>query len=376
MTARYQYGSLMIRKRKRGPHVWQFRFTENGKLKSVLIGTVEKYPNKVDAERAVEHRRMEINSLNPQQQFHSVTVGGLIDRFMKEELPKERRFQTQSEYRTYFNCYLRPRWGDTFLDKVDPMPVMDWLRSLRGKQTEKPLAPKTKAHIKNAFHLLFQWAWRWKLVDRNPIQLVRQSTKRQKIPRVITPEEFQALLSTLSEPYRTMVLVAGCTGLRPCEVIGLKWEDVNWDGLAIDVRRSVVAGREDTTKTEASHKPVPLDPELATAMLRWRNQAHYLTGSDFVFAGDSGRPRWQAMILKDHIKPAAEKAGIGKVGWYTFRHTYRAYLKRCGTSLDVQKELMRHANIRTTAEIYGIDRDLAPVHREANSGVVKVLLGG
>ena len=102
------------------------------------------------------------------------------------------------------------------------MPVIDWLKSLRGKKTEKPLAPKTKAHIRNALYLLYQWAWRWKLVDHNPIQLVPQSTRRLKIPRVLTPEQFRALLDKLNEPYRTMVLVAGCIGLRVCEIVGLK----------------------------------------------------------------------------------------------------------------------------------------------------------
>jgi hypothetical protein len=49
--------------------------------------------------------------------------------------------------------------------------------------------------------------------------------------------------------------------------------------------------------------------------------------------------------------------------------------KRCGTSLETQKELMRHANLKTTSEIYGLDPDLTPAHRKANSAVVKVLLG-
>ena len=59
MQARYQYGNLTLRKRKKGPKVWQFRWMENGKLKSVLIGTVEKLPTHADAERAVEHLRMQ-----------------------------------------------------------------------------------------------------------------------------------------------------------------------------------------------------------------------------------------------------------------------------------------------------------------------------
>jgi|SRR5579884_373392 hypothetical protein len=91
MQARYQYGNIMLRKRKKGPDVWQFRWLEHGKQRSVLIGTVEKLPTRADAERAVEHRRIIINSLNPQREFHSVTVGAIIDsvsqRVCTEPLP-------------------------------------------------------------------------------------------------------------------------------------------------------------------------------------------------------------------------------------------------------------------------------------------------
>ncbi len=81
------------------------------------------------------------------------------------------------------------------------------------------------------------------------------------------------------------------------------------------------------------------------------------------------------MILKDHIQPASDRAGIGKAGWYTFRHTYRTSLKRCGTPLEVQKDLMRDANVKVTTEVYGLDRDLTMAHRKANTAVVKNLLG-
>jgi integrase len=368
MQARYQYGNLTLRKRKKGPDVWQFRWMENGSPKSVLVGTVDRYPNQANAERAVEHLRITINNQNRQSQFHAVTVGALIDRFVQQELPNGRRFQTQSEYRTYFNRYIRPQWGDLLLEKVDPMPVSDWLKAL-------PLAPKTKGHIRNAMHLLFQWARRWRIIDSNPIELVRQSNRRLKAPRVLTPHDFQALLQELRDPYRTMVTVSACLGLRASEVMGLKWGDVDWDDLRILVRRSVVAGRVDETKTEASAKPLPLDPDLASALLDWRRCATYAGDSDFVFAGDSGRPRWQGMILKDYIRPAAAKAGIGNVGWHTFRHSYRAWLKRFAAPAEIQKELMRHSNLKTTLEIYGIEPDVAPAHREANSDVVRALLG-
>src|ERR1019366_3926035 len=140
--------------------------------------------------------------------------------------------------------------------------VKGWLDSL-------PLAPKTKCHVRNAFHLLFYFARWWKLTTQNPIDLVRQSSQRLEDPRVLTHTEFKALVGKLGEPYRTMVLVAGCLGLRASEIVGLKWGDVNWIDLSVFIRRSVVAGREEATKNRASKKPVPLDPELAAALLDW-----------------------------------------------------------------------------------------------------------
>ena len=67
---------------------------------------------------------------------------------------------------------------------------------------------------------------------------------------------------------------------------------------------------------------------------------------------DQGKPRWQESILEDHLKPAAERAGIGKIGWHTFRHTYSTMLRSLGVDVKVQQELLRHADIRTTLNIY------------------------
>jgi len=136
-----------------------------------------------------------------------------------------------------------------------------------------------------------------------------------------------------------MVLVAGCLGLRASEVTGLQWQDLDWDALTVSIRRGVVHGREGEAKTEASEKPIPLDADLAAEILSHRARSAYTEPTDFVFAGDSGKPRWQEMILADHIKPAALSAGIqGKVGWHTLRHTYSTLLRAHGTDVKVQQE--------------------------------------
>jgi integrase len=365
MQARYQYGNLTLRKRKKGPNVWQFRWMENGKARSVLIGTVEKLPVQADAERAVEHLRIKINAMAPQRLFHAVTVGALIDRYMTEEMSVSVREDTASAYRGILRNWIKPKWGTESLELVKTMGVENWLKGI-------PRSPNTKAHIRNLLHLLFNCAIRWELVDRNPVDLVRQSTKRTRLPRVLTPEEFRKLLTELSEPHRTMVLVAGCLGLRISEIIGLRWGDIDWENLSILVQRSVVCGNVYETKTEASQKPMPIDPELAKTLLEYRRQAAYVAPEDYTFAGDSGKPRWHGVMLTDHIKPAAVRAGIGKIGWHTFRHTFSSILHNAGTNMAVQKELLRHADIQTTMNIY--TQAVSAAKREAVHEVAKVLL--
>ncbi len=365
MRARYQFGDLRVRKRNKGPDVWQFRFMENGRRKSVLIGTVERLATEADAQRAVEHLRSRINSLAPEAQFHAVTVGALIDRYTTEEMPTSVREDTAGSYRGIFKNWIHPAWGTRTLESVKTVAVEGWLKSI-------PRTQSTRAHIRNMMHRLLNCAIRWEMIDRNPVDLVRQSSKRTKIPRVLTAEEFKKLLHELAEPYRTMVLVAGCLGLRISEILGLRWGDIDWDNLAVSVQRSVVAGKVYDTKTEASAKPLPIDPELGEALLLFRQKAAYGTHSDYIFAGDSGKPRWQGVMLTDHIKPAAELAGIGKIGWHTFRHTFSSILHGAGTSMAVQKELLRHADISTTMNLY--TQAESPAKREAVHQVAKVLL--
>ena len=102
-----------------------------------------------------------------------------------------------------------------------------------------------------------------------------------------------------------------------------------------------------------------------------RLQSRYSASSDFVFAGASGRPRWRGILFADHIKPAAVRAGIPNIGWHTFRHSYSTLLHALGAAPAVQKELLRHANIQTTIDIY--TQAVTPAKREAASRVVDVL---
>jgi integrase len=126
-----------------------------------------------------------------------------------------------------------------------------------------PLARGSNAKIRNVMSAVFSHAIRWEWTEKNPIKSVRQSAKRSRVPDVLTPEEIMALLTELPEPLRTAGELDAFTGLRRGELIGLQWQDVDFEELLVHVRRSVAMMVQRAPKTEASAKGVPLDAALA-----------------------------------------------------------------------------------------------------------------
>ena len=148
--------------------------------------------------------------------------------------------------------------------------------------------------------------------------------------------------------------------------------DFNWDDLTLLVKRSVVHGRVGDTKTEAPRLPLPIDARLAEALQEQRRRNLYVGPQDWVFANPAGGPRWQESILHRQLKPAAMRAGIGKIGWHTFRHSYSTLLRGAEVDLKVQQELLRHSTIQSTINIY--TRAMPKQKRAANRLVVGSLL--
>jgi len=354
-------------KRTRGEDIWQFRFyetTQEGQRQRCarMIGTIADYPTRADALRAIEPFR---HRLNLKHRFARPTsIRALKDLYVEQDLPGL-RYSTQKSYLSALNQWIVPHWGDCLLEELKPVPVEQWLRSLQ-------LAPKSKVHVRSLLHLLYQCARRWELTDTNPIDLVRQGGGRRGIPRVLTAEQIRLLLEQLSQPYHSMVLIAACLGLRVSEIMGLQWGDFDWENFSVMVRRSVVHGRVGDTKTEASFRPLPVDTRLMAPLQELRNRCSYTNQEDFVFANATGRPRWQESILHRQLKPAAVRAGVGKIGWHTFRHTYSTMLRSVGTDIKVQQELLRHSTIQSTMNVY--TQAVSVQKHAANSKVVEMIL--
>jgi len=373
---RYQYGSVEIDKRVTGPDVWIYRWRETTsdgrkKRRGFTVGTVEKYRTEAHALKAAEGMRLLINDGVAARE--PVLFCGVLDRFLLEQKQEQEAEQithgTLASYRSMISQHILPKWGDMYLQDVRPALVQDWLRTLT-------LSPTYKGHIRSLMYRLFDRAMIWELigVDRNPMDLVEVKgiSKRRKRPRILQVKDAWRILDALAQPYRTIVLIALCFGLRISEILGLRWTDFDFKRSAVLIQRSAVGKRLNKLKTECSQDEVPLERGFIVELKKWQALCLESEGQWLFPSPATGRPLHADSIRADYLVPTGLQLGLGRIGFHTFRHTYRAWLDETGAPVGVQQKLMRHAHISTTMDLYG--NASMEAKRKANRPVVQRLL--
>jgi len=188
---------------------------------------------------------------------------------------------------------------------------------------------------------------------------VKDASKRRRKPRSLTVAEFQSFIAHLQEPSSTVALVCVCFGLRISECLALKWSDVDWLSGKLSVQGGIVKQCVDEVKTTGSEQQMTLDAGVSDVFKQWKQTSQFSASDDWMFASPRklGRQPWSYDQVLRSFMNAGAKAGIGKLGTHSMRHTYRSWLDAVGTTIAVQQRLMRHADIRTTHERLRRHRD-------------------
>jgi len=360
MRSQYQFGSLYLESRKNGPDVWVYRWRESTpdgtrQLRKRIVGSILDLRTQAEAQKAIESFRVNVNKQAANDATRPRTIGKLVEHYRSIEMPMDthdaKRRSTKLVYQSNLECHILPRWGSYGLGAVKTIEVEGWLRSLK-------LAPASKAKIRNVMSMIFRHAMRWGWLEQNanPITLVRCSTKRLRTPSMLTASELRVLLDALPYRERLMGVICATTGLRICEVLGLKWQDIHFDVSTADVLRSFVDGVIGPCKTETSQQAIPLDEFVIGGLRLWQSETAYSKPDDWVFPSDrkfGAMPLWPDSLRTKILQPAAKRAGIAKrIGWHTFRHSYSSLLAHTGNDMRVVQELMRHAKLSTILEVY------------------------
>jgi integrase len=270
---------------------------------------------------------------------------------------------TGTVYCWVLDKYLIPTFGDAMLRDLDTMTLQKYFSGL-GKNHA------TATKVKDALGSVLRSALRFGLLAKNPLIGVQIPSPRvgKRTKPHITPEQFDSLVNLVAEPYGTMIYTCVMAGLRVSELVGLKWEDIHADSLTVDERFS--RGEWGCPKTSASSATIGVDERVVQRINRLKDMevtinwgargakknfkvVRSATPSDLVFQSlIKGNPMSDHNVLSRHVKPAANKLGIGWVNWQVLRRSYATWLVEAGADPKAVQAQMRHSRSSTTMDIY------------------------
>jgi integrase len=350
-------------------------------MRQLTISTLQ-YPTETAARRALQAQLLGINGNESYIAQRSPTFGTVLDKFIVDERLREikasrpgevvddgLKFSTTTGYLSVIEQHLRPKWGTVQLTDIRPLAAQEWLKQI-------DLSRKTRQNIKAVFHRMVELAMLWELMpsQRNPLSLVEikgGSRRPRRKKMILTPDQFRQILEKLDEPFRTMVVIAMCLGLRVSEILALKWPDFDFDDGTLMITRGTVHAQIGRVKTEYSEDQMPLDPAFAEVLMAWQDQCP-ASQEGWVFPNPNTGGVWHASVLQgDILVPAGRELRIERLGWHMFRHSYRSMLDACGAPIGVQQKLMRHAQVSTTMK-YG--NAYMTEKRKGHGAVVQMVL--
>jgi integrase len=273
-----------------------------------------------------------------------------------------KKLSTKKLHEHVVNDILVARWGDKVAVKIEPPKIKAWLKSLVGENG-------TRYKFKTVMGTLYTFAQSEGLLplgeQYNPVHYVKGIESMSDYEAaILTPEQTLRVLEQLQQPEYTMLVLVAATGMRMSEMLGLRWSDISEDRGEIRIRRTYVYGELETgAKTRLSKSTVAMHHVLGQLLKEWRTESAYASDDDFVFASRKlmGRePRRGSMVVADHLKPAALRAGVIEVkegntyiggelvkqfGFHTFRHSLTSWLMANGENPQIVRAMLRWTNL-------------------------------
>jgi len=259
--------------------------------------------------------------------------------------------------------------GNVKLAKLTVARVERFLEDLAGKGASADMIKRCRALLR----LAIRRAERDGKVGRNVAALAELPAGTLRRSRAMNLAQVNALLAIKANLFWRAYIVTGLMcGLRPGELLGLRWEDVDFDAGVIRVRKCLKALPDPETgklrlvledlKTEQSRRTIQM-PRLVAEALRdlRKDQARWKLklGADYdprgmgvVFTDRAGQPRWPGDVRK-YFQLLCDRAEIG--GAWTpreLRHTFVSVLSDSGVDIEQIADAVGHVNSTVTKSVY------------------------
>ena len=249
---------------------------------------------------------------------------------------------------------------------IDIEKYLSYLRTEYKGRFGRPLAPKTVHHHYGTLNLIFGYAEKQELIEKNPMLKVDAPKKKRKAVDALTQEQTKDFLKAVdacSLDFRCMIYLLITTGIRRGECVGLKWKDIDDQNNILTIERNVTYTPKsglsiNTPKTVNSIRQIPLIPNVAELLQQYKDERaeqskNNILEDAFIFSNEENPmlPRTPDSLTR-HLKRFMKRNGFPDMSPHDLRHTCATLLLSNGADVKSVQNILGHADASTTLNYY------------------------
>ncbi len=360
-------------KRANGEGSVYFRASDNKWVGSV---TLDNGKRKVFYGKTKKEVRDKVNkALYEQEQgvlpttSSKLTVAQFLDSWLENTQKPSVRPRTYERYEEVLRLHINPVLGRHRLQKLSAQHI----EAFYAKKLQEGLSPRTVNTFHNVLHKALEKARRSRIIIENVCEFVDRPRVEDTEINPLSLEQVKALLAVAQgHAIEALLTLALATGMRRGELMGLKWQDIDFEKGALQVRRimSRVPSKlktedkkgyvEAATKTKKSRRSIVIVPFALEALKRHRElqrAAKEKAGTrwvenDLVFRTSVGTPLHPDNNIFVPFKELLNEAKLPNVRFHDLRHSAATLLLGEGVHPKIVQEILGHSNINITLNVY------------------------
>lgn len=362
-----------IRKRSKNYIVYlEYKDQESGKKVQKNMGSFEK---KRDASKKLSELK---DSIYNDELALPSTIN--VESFLMDFLEKHKMNLSFTTYECYLRIckkYLIPILGKYKLEELKPIHVQNYVDDLVGI-----LAPQTiKVHI-NILNLALKKAYRLRLIRENIVDCVEIPRVRKFKNNIYNTENMLKLLKvSKGNPLELYIYLASGLGLRISEILGLTWDNIDFNQNTITVNKITVRNENSVIlknpKTESSERTITAPNEIILMLknhkkkqLESKLKGQIINKMNLLFFDKNEKPIAQDVLSKKFNRFLKEN-NLDHIRFHDLRHSHVTLLINSKVPIKVISERVGHSNINTTLNIYA--HTLKEMDSEASDKISETL---
>lgn len=271
------------------------------------------------------------------------------------------------DYEIHVRRHITPRIGDIPLQALDRNHIKafyGWVQDGHSSREGRLPAPKTVHNIHLTLHRALEDAVDDGLIVRNPSFGARQAPQRG--PEMLTwnTHQLRAFFEASAEdrlfPIWRLTIMSG---MRRGEVLGLRWDDVDFTASTVTVNRQWKRGEQgfilSPPKTSRGRRTIDIDAETVATLKRWRRDQleermayegeWHETG--FIFTRKDGRTH-DPDVVSQRFNRMVSRTELPRIRYHDLRHTHATLLLLAGVPPHVVSMRLGHRSVAFTLQRY------------------------